>query len=118
MYTVIKNNIDYKLQGKVRLTVSENNNIVYDTGYINNLILNQGMDEIANRPITELFTCCAIGTGTTDTKKTNNPITSSLTPRSGSIISGNGFDQNLKYSSAKRSGPLVTFPRTSPSYPN
>lgn len=117
MYTVVKNQIDYKLQGKVRLTINEGNKIVHDTGYINNLILNQGMDEIANRPIAELFTCCAIGTGTTDTKKTNNPITASLSPRSGSIISGNGFDQNLKYSTAKRSGALVTFPRISPSYP-
>jgi len=117
MYTLIKNNVDYKLQGQVRLTVNEGDKIVHDTGYINNLILNQGMDEIANRPIAELFTCCAIGTGTADTKKTNAPVTSSLTPKSGSIVSGNGFDQNLKYSVATRSGPLVIFPRVSPSFP-
>lgn len=110
MYTLIKNNIDYKLQGQVRLTVSDNGKIVQDTGYINNLILNQGMDEIANRPIAELFTCCAIGTGLAEIKKTNVPIT-------GSIISGNGYDVNLLYSTAKRSGHLVTFPRNSVSNP-
>lgn len=110
MNNSISNNIDYKLHGQVRLTVNEGDKIIKDTGYINNLILNQGMDEIANRPIAELFTCCAIGTGLAETKKTNVPVT-------GSIISGNGFDQNLLYSTAKRSGHLVTFPRISVSYP-
>jgi len=102
--------IDYSLQGKVRITVTENNKIVQDTGYFNNLILNQGMDEIAYRPITELFTCCAIGTGTTDTRKTNIPNTSSY-------VTGNGYDVNLKWSKVNRNGSLVTFPRVSSSFP-
>ena len=110
MKNTISNNVDYKLHGQVRLTVSDGDTIIKDTGYINNLILNQGMDEVARRPIAELFTCCAIGTGLAEIKKTNVPVT-------GSIISGNGFDQNLLYSTAKRSGPLLTFPRISPSYP-
>ena len=110
MKNTINNNVDYKLHGQVRLTVSDGDTIIKDTGYINNLILNQGMDQVASRPIAELFTCCAIGTGLAEVKKTNVPVT-------GSIISGNGFDQNLLYSTAKRSGHLLTFPRISPSYP-
>lgn len=110
MSTGINNNIDCTLQGKLRVVVMEKDKIVHDTGEIKNMITNQGMDEVANRPFAELFACCAIGTGTADTKKTNNPITGSLT-------SGNGFDINLKYSKATRSGPLVIFPRISPSFP-
>lgn len=106
----LNNKIDYSLQGKVRITVVENNKIVQDTGYFNNLILNQGLDEIAYRPITELFACCAIGTGTTDTKKTN-------TPNTGSLKTGNGYDVNLLWSKASRNGSLVTFPRVSTSFP-
>ena len=94
MKNTINNNVDYKLHGQVRLTVSDGDTIIKDTGYINNLILNQGMDEVARRPIAELFTCCAIGTGLAEIKKTNVPVT-------GSIISGNGFDQNLLYSTEK-----------------
>ena len=110
MSTGINNNIDCTLQGKLRVVIMEKDKIIHDTGEIKNMITNQGMDEVSNRPFSELFTCCAIGTGTADTKKTNNPITGSLT-------SGNGFDINLKFSKATRSGPLVTFPRISSSFP-
>ncbi len=110
MSTGINNNIDCKLQGKVRVVVMEKDKIIHDTGEIKNMITNQGMDEVANRPFAELFACCAIGTGTADTKKTNVPIT-------GSITSGNGFDINLRGSVSRRSGSLVTFPRTSVAFP-
>jgi len=67
MSTGINNNIDCKLQGKVRVVVMEKDKIIHDTGEIKNMITNQGMDEVANRPFAELFACCAIGTGTADT---------------------------------------------------
>ena len=58
MYTVIKNNIDYKLQGQVRLTVNEGDKIIRDTGYINNLRVNSGIHQnkkFYNFPLDKIF---------------------------------------------------------------
>lgn len=98
----MQNNLNYSLSGQARLFVTENDTIVKDTGFIKNMILNQGMDEVSNRPIAELFCCCAIGTGSRENRKTNIPDTSSFT-------SGNGFDANLINTKANRNANLITF---------
>jgi hypothetical protein len=100
---LLNNNVNYKLSGHVRMVVNENDKIVRDTGYFNNLILNSGMEQVSVMPFSELFCTCVIGNGTADTKKTNAPDTSSYT-------SGNGYDVNLLWSKSKRVNNLITFP--------
>jgi hypothetical protein len=98
----MKNDIKYTLQGKVRLFVKENDKIIKDTGFVKNLILNSGMDEFVNRPITDLFSCCVIGTGSAETKKVSRPNITSYT-------SGNGYDANLYNTLVYRVGSFVSF---------
>ncbi len=103
----MKNEIKYTLQGKVRLFVKENDKIIKDTGFVKNLILNTGMDEFVNRPITDLFSCCVIGTGSAETKKVSNPDIISYT-------SGNGYDSNLYNTLTYRVGSFVSFADVNP----
>jgi len=94
--------ISYSLYGNARLFVKENGQIIKDTGYIKNLILNSGMDQIAYRPFAELTCCCIIGTGSTETRKTSNPDVTNYT-------SGNGFDSAVNNTLAYRSASTVIF---------
>jgi len=103
----MKNEIKYTLQGKVRLFVKENDKIIKDTGFVKNLILNTGMDEFVNRPITDLFSCCVIGSGSAETKKVSKPNIILYT-------SGNGYDANLYNTLAYRVGSFVSFADVSP----
>jgi len=100
---MLYNNVNYKLSGHVRLVVNEDDRIIRDTGYFNNLILNSGMEQVSNIPFSELFCTCVIGNGSMDTKKTNTPDTSSYT-------SGNGYNVNLLWSKSIRVNNLITFP--------
>lgn len=103
----MKSEIKYTLQGKVRLFVKENDKIIKDTGFVKNLILNTGMDEFVNRPITDLFSCCVIGSGSAETKKVSKPNIILYT-------SGNGYDANLYNTLAYRVGSFVSFADVSP----
>ena len=47
--------ISYSLYGNARLFVKENGQIIKDTGYIKNLILNSGMDQIAYIPFIRII---------------------------------------------------------------
>ena len=60
------------------------------------------MDEFVNRPITDLFSCCVIGTGSAETKKVSRPNITSYT-------SGNGYDANLYNTLVYRVGSFVSF---------
>ena len=75
----MNNNTSYSLYGNARLFVKENGQIIKDTGYIKNLILNAGMDQIASKPFAELTCCCIIGTGSAETRKTSNPDVTNYT---------------------------------------
>ena len=97
---MLYNNVNYKLSGHVRLVVNEDDRIIRDTGYFNNLILNSGMEQVSNMPFSELFCTCVVGNGSMDTKKTNAPDTASYT-------SGNGYDVNLLWSKSKRVNNLI-----------
>jgi hypothetical protein len=99
--------ISYSLYGNARLFVKENGQIIKDTGYIKNLILNSGMDQIVFRPFAELATCCVIGTGSAETRKTSNPDIINYT-------SGNGYNSNNYNSLVYRSASIVTFLNTHP----
>ena len=98
----MKSEIKYTLQGKVRLFVKENDKIIKDTGFVKNLILNTGMDEFVNRPITDLFSCCVIGSGSAETKKVSKPNIILYT-------SGNGYNANLYNTLVYRVGSFVSF---------
>jgi len=94
--------ISYSLYGNARLFVKENGQIIKDTGYIKNLILNSGMDQIAYKPFAELTCCCIIGTGSTETRKTSNPDVTNYT-------SGNGFNSTVNGTLTYRSASTVIF---------
>ncbi len=99
--------ISYSLSGNARLFVKENGQIIKDSGNIKNLILNLGMDQIAYKPFAELTTCCIIGTGSAETRKTSNPDVINYT-------SGNGYNPNNYNSLVYRSASIVTFLNTHP----
>jgi len=99
--------ISYSLYGNARLFVKENGRIIRDTGYIKNLILNSGMDQIAYKPFAELTTCCTIGTGSIETRKSSNPDIVNYT-------SGNGYNINNYGTLTYRSGSFVTFLNATP----
>ena len=98
----MNNNTSYSLYGNARLFVKENGQIIKDTGYIKNLILNAGMDQIASKPFAELTCCCIIGTGSEETRKTSNPDVTNYT-------SGSGYDANLYNTLVYRVGSFVSF---------
>ena len=98
----MNNNTSYSLYGNARLFVKENGQIIKDTGYIKNLILNAGMDQIASKPFAELTCCCIIGTGSAETRKTSNPDVTNYT-------SGSGYDANLYNTLVYRVGSFVSF---------
>ena len=98
----MNNNTSYSLYGNARLFVKENGQIIKDTGYIKNLILNAGMDQIAYRPFAELTCCCIIGTGSTETRKTSNPDVINYT-------SGSGFNSTVNGTLTYRSASTVVF---------
>lgn len=99
--------ISYSLYGNARLFVKENGQIIKDTGYIKNLILNSGMDQIAYKPFAELTTCCIIGTGSVETRKSSTADIINYT-------SGNGYNSNNYNSLVYRSASIVTFLNTHP----
>jgi hypothetical protein len=94
--------VSYSLYGNARLFVKENGQIIKDTGYIKNLILNAGMDQIAYKPFAELACCCVIGTGSTETRKTSNPDIINYT-------SGSGFNSTVNGTLTYRSASTVVF---------
>ena len=98
----MNNDTSYSLYGNARLFVKENGQIIKDTGYIKNLILNAGMDQIASKPFAELTCCCIIGTGSAETRKTSNPDVTNYT-------SGSGYDANLYNTLVYRVGSFVSF---------
>lgn len=59
--------IHASLNGKVRVCVRAGDRIVRDLGWQDNLILDQGLDKIATVLFGNLFSACAVGTGTAPT---------------------------------------------------
>lgn len=72
-------------QGRFRWMVldSASGEIVRQSDWINNLILNNGMDEVANRDWARCFTNASVGTGDLPTYRTNGTITAT---QAGSIV--------------------------------
>jgi hypothetical protein len=75
------------LKGRVRVCVRESKRIIRDLGWQENLILDQGLDKIATVQFANLFSACAVGTGT-------DPTT--IRPSATATVSG----QNLTASAA------------------
>lgn len=65
------------LSGKVRCLVVKDGSVVRETDWQHNLLLNQGMDNVATLLYPDLFLYCAAGTGNTPTEDDSGAITAS-----------------------------------------
>lgn len=63
---------------RFKVRVMEQGRIVYQSPWAPNLILNQGMDAIATTLICNLFTYCAIGTGTSPFQDISGNVTANV----------------------------------------
>lgn len=57
-------------KGRAKLSVLENGIVVRETDWINNLILDQGLNNLSTVLIADLFRYCAVGTGVLVTQRT------------------------------------------------
>lgn len=77
------------VRGRVKVqTIDINDRVVSDTGWVRNLILNQGMDGVAVRYWADSFTHCALGDGTTPTTIAGGATTASQSNVTVTLVGG------------------------------
>jgi hypothetical protein len=62
--------VSYTFKGQAKVSVTQGGRIVRHTKWQRNLLLDQGLDAIAENPICDIFRVAAKGTGTTPTSET------------------------------------------------
>lgn len=99
------------VRGRVRvLTVNPQDKIVSDTGWVNNLVLNQGMNGVATRYWADSFTHAVLGDGTTATSVSGGVTTASQSNVTVTLVGGSFVFTNtatdagriLKFSGGQR----------------
>lgn len=95
------------LSNRFKVQVVERGQIVYETPFTSNLILDTGLDQLVQRSIPELFTYCVIGTGQTPVEDPSGAITATTSgttvTASSSFFSTTDVGKLLRFNTGEKS---------------